>query len=376
MASFEKPVAENPVLTVNDLCVDFSSFDGLHQVVDGVDLSVGDGEVVAIAGETGCGKSVTVKSILGLLQEPPAQISGTIKFNGENLRDLSEEELGQLKGTQISMIFQDPMSSLNPVFTIGEQLTDTAQFGNVESISKLKYLKKRYIDRQDRQQARKKVIDMLREVQMPDPERIMGNYPSQLSGGMCQRAMIAQALLNEPDLLIADELGTALDVTIHDQILELLNDLSSQRNLSILMITHNLGAARHISDRVYIMYGGQTVETGTTEKIFNDPSHPYTQGLMSSVPKLSGDEMAKGIDGSVPEYLDPPSGCRFHPRCPYAHDKCRNERPNTYATGSKEATECFLYDTDHQSPHGKPTVEKTKNMNQSTNTSEQGEETK
>ncbi len=368
--SFEEPVADNPVLTVNDLHVNFSSFDGLHQVVDGVNLSVGNSEVVAIAGETGCGKSVTVKSILGLLQEPPAQISGTIKFDGKDLRQLSEKKVRQMKGTQISMVYQDPMSSLNPVFTIGEQLTDTAQFGSTETVRKIDYIKKKYFERQSRQQAREKVINMLREVQMPDPERIMKNYPSQLSGGMCQRAMIAQALLNEPDLLIADELGTALDVTIHDEILGLLQDLAIQRNLSILMITHNLGAARQISDRVYIMYGGQIVETGSTENIFNHPAHPYTQGLMSSVPKLSGDEMAEGIDGSVPEYLNPPSGCRFHPRCPYAHDKCRTEQPDAYATGSNEANNCFLYDNEHQSPYDEPTVEKTKNMNESIKSSE------
>jgi peptide/nickel transport system ATP-binding protein len=363
--TLEEPVADDPVLSVKDLCVDFGSFDGLHQVVDGVDLSVGNGEVVAIAGETGCGKSVTVKSILGLLQEPPAQISGTIEFDGENLRELPDETVQRLKGRRISMVFQDPMSSLNPVFTIGEQLTDTAQFGGAGTVGKLEYLKKRYIDRRGRRQARQTVLDMLEEVQMPDPKRIMGNYPSQLSGGMRQRAMIAQALLNEPDLLIADELGTALDVTIHDQILELLNDLRTKRNLSILMITHNLGAARHISDRVYIMYGGRIVETGATEAIFDNPAHPYTQGLMSSVPKLSGDEMARGVDGSVPEYLDPPSGCRFHPRCPYAHDRCRTERPAAYTTGSREATECFLYDTDHPSPYDSPTIEQTKMMNES-----------
>lgn len=356
----QEPAVEDPLLTVEDLRVDFESFDGLHHVLDGINMSVGRGEVVTIAGETGCGKSVTMRSILGLLDQPPARINGTITFDGQDLYELTEEEFQRLKGRKISMVFQDPMTSLNPVFTIGEQLTDTAQFGGGKSAGKLDYVRKKYLHRTDRSRAREKVLKMLREVQMPDPERIMTNYPTQLSGGMRQRALIAQALLNEPELLIADELGTALDVTIHDQILSLLERLIEERNLSVLMITHNLGAARHLSDRIYVMYGGRIVEAGLVEKIFDQPEHPYTQGLMSSVPKLTGEEMAEGIDGSIPEYLDPPEGCRFHPRCPYAHERCRNERPELYATGSRNGVECFLYDDGQQSPYERPKLEETK----------------
>lgn len=358
--TLQEPAVKEPLLTVEDLRVDFESFDGLHHVLDGINMSVGRGEVVTIAGETGCGKSVTMRSILGLLEQPPARINGTITFDGQELYELPEKEFQRLKGRKISMVFQDPMTSLNPVFTVGEQLTDTAQFGGGKSLGKLDYVKKKYLNRTDRSQARERVLEMLREVQMPDPERIMTNYPTQLSGGMRQRALIAQALLNEPELLIADELGTALDVTIHDQILSLLERLIEERNLSVLMITHNLGAARHLSDRIYIMYGGRIVEAGMVEKIFDQPEHPYTQGLMSSVPKLTGEEMAEGIDGSIPEYLDPPEGCRFHPRCPYAHERCRNERPELYATGPSNGVECFLYDDRQQSPYDRPELEETK----------------
>lgn len=359
IGKFQEPAVEEPLLTVEDLQVNFASFDGVHHVLDDINMSVGRGEVVTIAGETGCGKSVTMRSILGLLDQPPAQIDGTITFDGQELYELPEKQFQQLKGRRISMVFQDPMTSLNPVFTIGEQLTDTAQFGGGKSAGKLDYIRKKYLNRTDRSQARQRVLEMLRDVQMPDPERIMTNYPTQLSGGMRQRALIAQALLNEPELLIADELGTALDVTIHDQILSLLERLIEERNLSVLMITHNLGAARHLSDRVYIMYGGRIVEAGAVEKIFDQPEHPYTQGLMSSVPKLTGEQMAKGIDGSIPEYLDPPEGCRFHPRCPYAHERCRTDRPELYATSPGNGVACFLYD-EQESPYDQPRLEETK----------------
>lgn len=194
---------------------------------------------------------------------------------------------------------------------------------------------------------------------MPDPERILNNYPSQLSGGMSQRVLIAQALLNEPELLIADEIGTALDVTIHDQVLGLLEDLIAERDLSLLMITHNLGVARQISDRVYIMYAGRIVETAPTEEIFADPKHPYTQGLIASIPKLTGENMADGVDGSIPEYIDPPTGCRFASRCPYAHDRCETERPEMTYESAGSGVACFLYD-DQPAPYDPPTLAETR----------------
>ncbi len=347
------------ILSVNDLRVHFDSFDGTAEVIDGVDLSVGKGEVVAVVGETGCGKSVTMKSILGTLQQPPGRIpTGEIRFKNHDLLAASRSEVDRIKGREIGMIFQDPMASLNPVFTVGEQLTDTAQFGGNQSAGVVEYLRRKHLG-SERAEARQRVIDMLEEVQMPDPERILDNYPSQLSGGMSQRVLIAQALLNEPDLLIADEIGTALDVTIHDQVLGLLEDLIAERDLSLLMITHNLGVARQISDRVYIMYAGRIVETAPTEEIFAEPKHPYTQGLIASIPKLTGENMTDGIDGSIPEYIDPPAGCRFASRCPYAHEQCETERPEMEYDSRDAGVACFLYD-DRPAPYDPPTLAETR----------------
>jgi peptide/nickel transport system ATP-binding protein len=357
--SLDEPVADDPLLTVRDLHVGFESFDGFADVADGVNLSVGKGEVVTVAGETGCGKSVTMKSILRLLSEPPARVSGDIVFDGTNLRDLPREEFDRLKGQRMSLVFQDPMSSLNPTFTVGEQLIDTAQFGGRSDTGVLEYVRRKHFGR-DREDARERAIEMLHEVQMPDPENVMDSYPTQLSGGMRQRVLIAQALLNDPELLIADEIGTALDVTIHDQIMDLLKDLIDKHDLSVLMITHNLGVARQVSDRVYVMYGGRIVETAPTQELFDDPKHPYTQGLIASIPRLTGEPMAEGIDGSVPEYLNPPQGCRFHPRCPYAHERCHIERPAMYQTGAQSGVECVLYDEDHPAPYDRPTLEDTR----------------
>lgn len=331
-----------PLLSVRDLSVGFESFDGYAAVVDGVDITVDHGEVVTIAGETGCGKSVTTKAITGLLNEPPARVDGTIEFDGQVLRELSDDERRELNGDRISVIFQNPLSSLNPVFTIGEQLVDTVQFGGEGHTGLLSYLRRRYSS-PDRSTARQRVLDLLEEVRMPDPESVMDSYPSELSGGMRQRAIIAQALLNEPDLLIADEPGSALDVTVHDEILSLLEGIIADRDMSILMITHNLGVARQLSDRVYIMYGGRIAETAPTAEIFDTPHHPYTQGLITSIPRLSGESMADGIAGSVLEYTDPPMGCRFHPRCPYADESCRSSEPPDISFGAAARTACIRH---------------------------------
>jgi len=309
---------------------------------------------------------VTMKAILGILRQPPAVVRrGEIRFDGTDLLELSSAELDSFKGRRISMVFQDPMSGLNPVFTIGEQLVDTAQFGGRGRAGVLEYLRGRYSG-SERARAREQVLEMLREVQMPDPERIMESYPSELSGGMCQRALIAQALLNDPDLLIADEIGTALDVTIHDQILDLLARLIEERDLSVLMITHNLGVARQVSDRVYVMYAGRTVESAPTAQLFDSPKHPYTQGLIASIPRLTGERIAEGIDGSIPSYTNPPAGCRFHPRCPYAHDRCVEEKPERYVidngAGDTVGTEvaCVLYDETVTHPFEEPSLERTR----------------
>lgn len=362
-----EPVPDDPLLEVSDLSVGFEGFDGYADVVKDVNLSVGRSEVVTIVGETGCGKSVTTKAITGLLEEPPAHVSGTVTFDGTDLFSISEEERDSLNGNGIGMVFQDPMSSLNPVFKLGEQLADTAQFGGESPDGPLAYFRRRYSGTQ-RADARQRVLDILEQVQMPNPEGAMESYPNELSGGMCQRALIGQALLNEPDLLIADEPGTALDVTIHDKILSLLSELIADREMSILMITHNLGVARELSDRIYIMYGGRIVESGTTTEIFEDPKHPYTQGLLASIPRLSGDDMADGIDGSVPEYVDPPEGCRFHPRCPYADESCRSEQPPTEVFSETASAECVRYAPDDVGP--KPTITETRRRLSETASSE------
>lgn len=359
--TLSEPVVDDPLLTVTDLHVGFETYDGFSDVVDGVNLSVGKGEVVTVAGETGCGKSVTMKSILRLLDEPPAQIEGNITFDGTDLRGLSKSEFDRLKGRRMSLIFQDPMSSLNPTFTVGEQLIDTAQFGGRSDTGILEYARRKHFG-DSRSEARERVIEMLEEVQMPDPENVMQSYPTQLSGGMRQRVLIAQALLNDPDLLIADEIGTALDVTIHDQIMDLLNELIEKHDLSVLMITHNLGIARQVSDRVYVMYGGRIVETAPTEELFSNPKHPYSQGLIASIPQLTGEPMAEGIDGSIPEYLDPPSGCRYHPRCPYAHEACKTKRPEMLELSPQSGVECVLYDDTEAQPSDAPTLAETKSQ--------------
>jgi peptide/nickel transport system ATP-binding protein len=297
-----------------------------------------------------------MKSILNLLQQPPARVSADeLTFDGTALTSLSDREYNRIKGQQMSIIFQSPMSSLNPVYTVGEQLVDTAQFGGGRNVGPLSYLYGKHLS-DDREAAREQVIEMLEEVQLPDPVEIMDSYPTQLSGGMQQRVLIAQALLNEPELLIADEIGTALDVTIHDQILELLMDLIDQHDLSVLMITHNLGVAREVSDRIYVMYGGDVVETAPTADLFDDPRHPYTQGLIGSIPRLTGEHTIGGIDGTVPDYLDPPDGCRFRARCPYAHERCRREKPDKYGSDQSGAA-CFLYDDREQPPHDPPSLD-------------------
>lgn len=348
-------MSSEPLLEVADLSVGFDGFDGYADVVGDVDLRIERGEIVTIVGETGCGKSVTTKAITGLLEEPPAHVNGSVEFDGMDLRDLSEADRESLNGDRLGMIFQNPLSGLNPVFTIGEQLIDTAMFGGENDGGILSYFRRRR-STADRNKARDRVVEMLKEVQMPDPEGVLDSYPSELSGGMRQRALIAQALLNEPDLLIADEPGSALDVTVHDRILSLLTDIIEDRDMSILMITHNLGVARQVSDRIYIMYGGRIVETAPTEEIFEEAHHPYTQGLIASIPQLSGEEMAGGIDGSVPKYTDPPSGCRFHPRCPYADEQCRQSPPPQVSFGENSHAVCVRH-TDNGTT---PTNEETK----------------
>ena len=318
-----------PLLQIRDLHASFVSYRGLARVLNGVNLTVGRGEKVGLVGETGCGKSLTMRAVLGLLQPPRARVRGEIWFAGRNLLALPSRELEQIRGREIAMIFQDPMAALNPVFTIGDQLLDV--------------IARHPKGRPSATEAWERALAILREVALSDPERVMRAYPVQLSGGMRQRVLIAMALVNEPALVIADEPGTALDVTIQEQILLLMRSLVDAKGLSVLLITHNLGVVRALTDRVYVMYAGSIAETAPTADLFRTPKHPYTQGLLASVPKLSGEGVPRGIEGMIPDYLAPPPGCRFAPRCPFAQPRCQ-QPPPWVTVGTDHQVACVLYD--------------------------------
>ncbi|MFB6183838.1 MAG: ABC transporter ATP-binding protein [Haloarculaceae archaeon] len=333
-----------PLLDVEDLSVSFDTYEGRHDVLNGVDLTVNEGETVALVGETGCGKSVTARSILGTLSTPPGEItSGEIHYDGtELLEDPATHE--RLKGEEMSMIFQDPMTYLSPVYPVGSMMADVATYSGDEDASWWDILKNLLGQRENKQEIRERSIELLDRMRIPDPEGTLDRYPVELSGGMRQRVIIAMALINDPEFLIADEPTTALDVTVQDQILDLLRERVEERDLSMLYITHNLGVAREIADRICIMYAGEIVEVGETEEIFDNPLHPYTRGLLDSIPKLTGFD-GTGIDGQIPDYTDPPSGCRFHPRCPAAMEgTCDVEPLEDYEVGDDRTVACHLYE--------------------------------
>ncbi len=320
-----------PLLEIRNLQLNYKVYGGSLHVLNGVNLVLHPGEKIGLVGETGCGKTSTAKTILRVLPMPPAQIvGGDIRFKGQDILHMSQKALRDLRGNGISMIFQDPTAALNPVFTAGQQLAEV-----IKSQSNHKLTKR---------QIREASIAALKDVSLADPERLLKAYPVQLSGGMRQRVCIAMALATKPDLLIADEPGTALDVTIQDQVLRLLRNLVEEKNTSIILITHTLGIVRQLTDRVYVMYAGSMVESAPTQTLFENPKHPYTQRLMDVVPKLSGGGVADGIPGRIPDYLNPPTGCRFHPRCPLAMDICRQEKPPTFTIGKEHQVACFLHD--------------------------------
>ncbi len=319
------------LLEIKDLYVHFDVYGGTLKVLDGVNFTVRSGEKVGLVGETGCGKTTTMKAILRILPMPPARIpGGEIYFKGQDILKMGEADLRRVRSEGISMIFQDPTAALNPVFTIGQQL---------EAVVKYSLEGKKL----SRREIRERAIIPLREVALPDPERMLDSYPIQLSGGMRQRVCIAMALVASRELLIADEPGTSLDVTIQDQILRLLHRLVEEKNVSVILITHTLGVVRETTDRVYVMYAGNMVEAADTRELFARPMHPYTRGLMDAVPRLTGGGIAGGIRGRIPDYLDPPPGCRFHPRCDHAMDICRQEKPPFYRLSDNHEVACFLY---------------------------------
>ncbi|MGI6081069.1 MAG: ABC transporter ATP-binding protein [Candidatus Avilachnospira sp.] len=317
------------ILEVKHLKTYFHTDAGLSKAVNDVSFSVEKKKTLGIVGESGCGKSITSLSIMGLVEIPPGQIAGgEIIFEGEDLLKKSEKEMSEIRGKKIAMIFQEPMTSLNPVFTVGQQITEALMLH--EKLTK--------------REARKKGIEMLKKVKIPLAEKRFDEYPHQLSGGMRQRVMIAMALCCNPDLLICDEPTTALDVTIQAQILELINELKEETGTSVMMITHDLGVIAEVADDVMVMYAGKVVEYATGDQIFEKPMHPYTHGLMSCIPKLDGDDTKRlsVIEGMVPSFDEMPKGCAFCPRCPEAKDICRQKMPKL-AEAEGRYVRCFKY---------------------------------
>jgi oligopeptide/dipeptide ABC transporter ATP-binding protein len=321
------------LLHVRGLRTYFYTFEGVAKAVDDVSFHLDNGETLGLVGESGCGKSVTALSIMRLIPQPPGRIvQGSIEFDGINLVELPVGDMRRIRGDRISMIFQEPMTSLNPVFTIGDQ------------ISEMFVLHQRL----GKKEGWERAVEMLRLVQIPSPERRVHEYPHQLSGGMRQRAMIAMALSCDPEILIADEPTTALDVTIQAQVIDLMLKLKEDFNAAIILITHDLGVVAEIAQRIEVMYAGKVVEEAPTLTIFEDPKHPYTRGLLKSIPKLGerarhGRHRLQEISGIVPSLYELPSGCSFYPRCPARKTICRERPPDLLEMGSLHRVRCWLY---------------------------------
>ncbi len=317
------------LISIQDLKVYFRSNDSVARAVDGISFDVLREETVCLVGESGCGKTVSALSILGLIQTPPGEMAGgRILFEGRDLLACNEKEMQNVRGNRIAMVFQEPLTSLNPVFTIGDQIGEAisihTDIGN--------------------QALHERCVQLLRDVGIPSPEQRISDYPHQLSGGQRQRVMIAMALACSPDLIIADEPTTALDVTVQAQILTLFRSLQKARSMSILYITHDLGVVANIADRIYVMYAGMITEQGRTAHIFNDARHPYTQGLLASLPSRSKrGKRLYSIPGVVPDPAFKPEGCPFHPRCPHAISNCRKERPEMCDYGEGHLARCPVF---------------------------------
>ncbi len=320
------------ILEVKNLKTYFYTDEGVVRAVDGISFHIKKGETLGMIGESGCGKSVTALSIMRLVPQPPGRIiGGEIYFKGENLREKSEPEMRRIRGNEIAMVFQEPMTSLNPLFTIGDQIAEAIILHQ----------------KVDKREAQYRVIEVLQRVGMPAPERRAHQYPHQLSGGMRQRAMIAMSLSCNPDLLIADEPTTALDVTIQAQILELMERFKDALGMALLLITHNLGVIAEVSDRVVVVYAGKTVEYAGAQTIFKHPRHPYMMGLLESVPRLDdASKKLKIIKGAVPFGLNLPRGCRFHPRCEKVMDVCKVKEPRILKVEKNHWVRCWLCDSE------------------------------
>ena len=321
-----------PLLEVEGLKIEFSSPEGTVRAVEGVSFHVGEGETLGLVGESGCGKSVTALSILRLISPPGRIAAGRIRYRGRDLLSLSEPEIRRVRGKEIALIFQEPVAALNPVFTVGSQIAEAIRVHN----------------RMTRKEAMAEAVRLLKLVQIPDAERRVREYPHQMSGGMCQRVMIAMALSCKPSLIIADEPTTALDVTIQAEILDLLRRLRDQFNLSVLLISHNLGVIAESAERVAVMYAGRIVEEAPVKAIFASPKHPYTSGLLRSIPRLgerarTGRRRLQAIPGSVPDPAHRDPGCPFAPRCPDVMDVCRRVEPRLLPLDGGRKVSCFLH---------------------------------
>jgi oligopeptide/dipeptide ABC transporter ATP-binding protein len=320
-----------PLLEIENLTVHFETDDGSVEAVDGISFDIRPGEILGLVGESGSGKSVTSYAILRLIRRPGRIVRGAIRFDGTDLLALPEEEMRKIRGAQISMVFQSPRTALNPVIPVGRQIARLFELhGGLPAA-----------------EARRRTLEMLNLVGIPEPERRVGQYPHQLSGGTCQRVMIAMALATGPKLLIADEPTTGLDVSIEARILDLLHDLGAKTGAAILLITHDLGVVAQTCDRVAVMHAGQLVETASVRTLFKHPAHPYTRALVRSIPRVDRTVALEPIPGSVPSALRPPPGCRYAARCPRALDVCRREKPGLAAVAADHVVACFNPETDH-----------------------------
>lgn len=319
-----------PLIKIDNLYSDYKIYEGTLKVLNGLQFELKKGEKVGLIGEAGSGKTTTMRAMMRILSSNAIISSGSIFFKGKDIFKMSDSEIQEIRRKNMSMIFQDPTASLNPVFTVREQLTDIIKYSSPTKLTK--------------EEIMIKAVDVLKAVSMPDPERILENYPIMLSGGMRQRISIAFALVSASDILIADEPGTNLDVTIQDQILHLLGELVVERGTSIILISHALGTIKGLVDRVCVMYAGNIIEVAPTDVLFAEPLHPYTKGLFHSVPKLTGGGIPEAVPGRIPDYINPPTGCRFSPRCKQVMPKCREKLPDFMDIGNEHRIRCFLYE--------------------------------
>ena len=339
---------DNPMenlVEIEDLHVSFTTYGGAVKAVRGISLAMKPGECLAVVGESGCGKSVTAQTLLRLIPSPPAQISGRIRFEGQDLLALPERRMKTIRGGQIGMIFQDPMTSLNPTMQLGKQITEGLRVHHPD-LSKA--------------ETKRRAIEVLEQVGIPEPERQLKRYAYELSGGMRQRVVIAMAIVCKPLLLIADEPTTALDVTTQAQILELIQQLRKETGMAIMLITHDMGVVSHMADRIAVFYAGQVVEEGPSEAVFHRPAHPYTVALLRSRPRLDLDRSQSllSIPGTPPDLFAPPAGCGFAARCGLAMEVCRKHQPPSYTAGEGHHVACWLHDVRARARHGAPARER------------------